>query len=102
MENSSFENFEAFYRFYLAEHAQRGTKLLHLVGTTLGLSLGVFAFLTQSWVWAAGALVVGYAFAWFSHCFVEHNRPATFRHPWWSFLSDFRMAFEVITGKLPL
>ncbi len=98
----SFSDFSAFYAYYLREHSRRETKLLHLAGTSLGLGMGIYAFYAGSWAWAGGALVCGYAFAWLSHCFIEHNRPATFRHPWWSFLSDFRMAFEVLTGKIRL
>jgi hypothetical protein len=30
---------------------------------------------------SAGLFTVGYAFAWFSHFFVEHNKPATFKYP---------------------
>lgn len=29
--------------------------------------------------WYGMATVVGYAFAWFGHFFVEKNRPATFK-----------------------
>jgi hypothetical protein len=46
------------------------------------------------------APVVGYAFAWTGHFLVEGNKPATFGHPWWSFISDFRMAWLILTGQL--
>jgi hypothetical protein len=32
---------------------------------------------------------------------VEGNKPATFGHPWWSFISDFRMLWLMVTGGLP-
>ncbi|MGS0747661.1 Mpo1-like protein [Halpernia sp. GG3] len=41
----------------------------------------------------------GYGFAWFSHAVFEHNQPATFRHPLWSIISDFKLFFELLIGK---
>ena len=46
------------------------------------------------------ALVCGYAFAWVGHFFVEHNRPATFQHPLWSFRADFKMLGCALSGRL--
>jgi hypothetical protein len=45
-------------------------------------------------------LAVGYAFAWFAHFFVEHNKPATFKYPLWSFASDYKMVFYMLTGRM--
>jgi hypothetical protein len=38
-----------------------------------------FAALRGAPAWLVPALLVGYAAAWTSHAFIEHNRPATFR-----------------------
>jgi hypothetical protein len=47
------------------------------------------------------ALVQGYVFAWVGHFFYEHNKPATFQHPWLSFRGDWRMWWEMLTRRIP-
>jgi hypothetical protein len=44
--------------------------------------------------------LIGYAFAWFSHFFVEHNKPATFGHPFYSLAADYVMVFKMLTGRM--
>jgi hypothetical protein len=53
-----------------------------------------------SWVWAA--LLCGYSFAWIGHFFFEHNRPATFKYPLYSFVSDWIMYVHILTGKVKI
>ena len=93
-------NFAEFWPFYLQEHANPRTRHLHYVGTSLVIAIAVFAIFTQRWLWLLAMPVAGYFFAWISHAFVEHNKPATFTHPLWSLISDFRMFFFWITGRL--
>jgi hypothetical protein len=35
--------------------------------------------------------ICGYGFAWIGHFFFEKNKPASFKHPLWSFIGDIRM-----------
>ena len=96
----TYRTFDEFYPFYLSEHANRSSRRLHFVGTTTALALLIIAFVTQSGWLVAVALVQGYAFAWAGHFFFEHNTPATFKYPWLSFLGDWRMWWDILSGKI--
>ena len=54
----------------------------------------------RNWWLIAAALLVPYALAWISHFFVEHNKPASFEHPLWSWWADQRMVFFVLVGRM--
>jgi hypothetical protein len=95
-----YESFSAFYPFYLSEHRDRTCRRLHFVGTTLGLACLVLAFATGRWWLILSGLVVGYAFAWAGHLFFEKNRPATFRYPFYSFVGDWVMWRDMLTGRI--
>jgi hypothetical protein len=62
-----FGNFADFYPFYLSEHANRTSRRLHFVGTSLGLAFLLHAIATLNPWWLLAALVCGYAFAWVGH-----------------------------------
>ena len=93
-------NYAEFWPFYLQEHAKPSTRIFHYIGTALVIAVALGAVATQNWVWLFAMPVAGYFFAWVSHAFVEHNKPATFTHPLWSLISDFRMFFLWISGRL--
>ena len=94
------QSYRDFWPYYLGEHRRRGTRALHYTGTSIGLAALAAAIMLASWPLALAAVVSGYAFAWIGHAFVEHNKPATFTYPAWSLVSDFRMYFMAISGKL--
>jgi len=96
-----FRTFREFYPFYLREHTNRTSRRLHFVGTSLALALLILTLATRIW-WIAGlAVVAGYAFAWIGHFFFEHNKPATFKHPWFSLMGDWRLWWDIITRDTP-
>jgi hypothetical protein len=95
-----FGSFADFYPFYLDEHANRVSRRLHFVGTTIAALLLTLALTAQMPWLVLLALVQGYAFAWVGHFFFEHNKPATFKYPRYSLMGDWRMWFEILTGKI--
>lgn len=94
------ETYQDFWPIYLGEHSRPATRALHYLGTGLGLCLLAAAIVTADWRLLPAALVSGYAFAWIAHATIERNRPATFSHPLWSFISDFRMFGLWLSGRL--
>ncbi|WP_159017221.1 DUF962 domain-containing protein [Cognatiluteimonas profundi] len=96
-----FHDFADFYRFYLAEHANRTCRRLHVIGTAGVVVLATVAGLQGDARWLLAALVCGYGFAWTGHVFFEKNRPATFRHPVYSFMADWVMFKDVLIGRIP-
>ncbi len=94
------ETYGEFWDFYVREHSKPLTRALHFVGTTLGIALLVYFIAIGRWYLFPAFPVAGYAFAWFAHFVVEKNRPATFKHPFWSFISDFKMVWYILTGRM--
>jgi hypothetical protein len=99
-DDRAFRSFADFYPFYLSEHANRTSRRLHFVGTTIALALLVAAIATQNGWLVLVALLQGYAFAWVGHFFFEHNKPATFKYPGFSFMGDWRLWWEIVTGRI--
>ena len=95
-----FRTFSDFYPFYLSEHANRVSRRLHFFGTSIAAALVVTALVSRVWVLIPIAIIQGYAFAWVGHYFFEHNKPATFGHPGWSWLADQRMVGLMLAGKM--
>ncbi|WP_045687055.1 DUF962 domain-containing protein [Hymenobacter sp. AT01-02] len=99
MSAPSTNTFAEFYHRYLREHSQRGTRIFHFVGTSLFLAATGLAVAWQRPWLILGGVVAAYGCAWVGHFFVERNRPATFQHPWWSLLGDFRLYWELLRGR---
>jgi hypothetical protein len=98
--DSGFRSFAEFYPFYLSEHRNPVSRMLHYLGTWGTVSCLIALAVTGEPVWLLAGALSGYTFAWIGHFFFEHNRPATFRYPFYSLASDFRMWWELNLGKL--
>jgi len=97
---STYASFREFYPFYLGEHRNHTSRRLHVSGTLLALGLAAAALVSGRFALLWAVPLAGYAFAWVGHFFFEKNRPATFTHPLYSLCGDFRMAYEVLTGRI--
>lgn len=92
------KTYREFYEFYLTEHRNKTSRMLHFIGTFLVFALVVLAIaLEWGWQWIFVPMV-GYGFAWIGHAFFENNKPATFKYPLWSLCSDFKLFFEILFG----
>ncbi|MCI0516212.1 MAG: DUF962 domain-containing protein [Woeseiaceae bacterium] len=98
-QQTSFTSFSEFYPYYLKEHSHPACRALHYTGTSLALLIWIYALWTGQYLLLLAGLVVGYGFAWTGHFFFEHNRPATFQYPLYSFMGDWVMLKDFLSGR---
>ncbi len=99
MENK-IKTYKEFYQFYLTQHGNKSCRIMHFVGTTLVLFIMFSAvYLNNFFLWFF-VPIVGYGFAWVGHFYLKKNKPAAFKYPFWSLISDFKMFFEILIGKI--
>jgi hypothetical protein len=100
VKQSDFQSFAEFYPYYLQEHTNPTCRRLHFIGTLCLFAVLFGVLISGNW-WGLLLLpVVGYGFAWVGHFFFEKNRPATFKHPWYSLAGDFVMFKDILTGRI--
>lgn len=93
------KTYDKFYQFYLTEHQNKTSRLLHFMGTFLFFVMLMYILYTAQYSLLWTLPVIGYGFAWVGHFFFEKNKPATFKYPLWSLISDFKLFFEILSGK---
>lgn len=105
-QNPKFElpikNYSEFYRFYLTEHRSMMSRRLHAVGSSVGIYFFSKAIRQRKAKYVAYGLLSGYACAWVGHFVFEKNKPASFKQPLYSFISDWRMLSDIVRGNLSL
>jgi hypothetical protein len=96
-----YQSFKDFYPFYLSQHSETTSRRLHFIGLLLALLWLVLVFILNlnSW-YTLISLLLGYGFGFIGHFVFEKNKPATFKYPFYSFVSDFRMMFDILSGKI--
>ncbi|KAF1019640.1 MULTISPECIES: DUF962 domain-containing protein [Acinetobacter] len=96
------KNYSDFYRFYLTEHRNIMSRRLHAAGSSLGIYFFTQAIRQRKAKYVLYGLVSGYACAWVGHFVFEKNKPASFKQPLYSFISDWRMLSDIVRGNLSL
>ena len=94
-----YTSLKEFYPYYLTEHQNPTSRVLHFIGTGLVLVVLGVAIAMSQYIWLAAIPVIGYGFAWVGHFFFEKNKPATFTYPFYSLASDFILFFDLLRGK---
>lgn len=100
MTPQKFNSLKEFYPYYLTEHKNTTSKVLHFTGTALVILFLLAGIFTRHWILFAVIPIAGYGFAWIGHAVFEKNKPATFNYPFYSLASDFIMFWELLTGKI--
>ena len=96
---AEFNSFKDFYPFYIDEHKNKYTKLLHFIGTWLFIVFILLLIITGEGKYIFYAFLSAYSWAWFGHFFIEKNKPATFKYPFYSLIGDWKMFREILQGK---
>ncbi|MBV9959694.1 MAG: DUF962 domain-containing protein [Acidobacteria bacterium] len=94
------KSFSDFWPHYVREHSQPGTRALHFAGTSIATATACALIARRKWRLLPLAFIPGYAAAWLAHFLIEGNRPATFQHPLWSLIGDYKMVALMLTGKM--
>ncbi len=95
-------NYQEFYHFYLTEHRNILSRRLHVTGSSVGLYFLSKAIRKRQPRYIAYGLFSCYACAWIGHFVFEKNKPASFKQPLYSFISDWKMFSDVVRGRLSL
>ena len=99
-DRQDFQRFRDFFPHYLGEHSDPFNRGLHYVGTLSALALAAAAVLSREPLLLLVVPLAGYGPAWVGHFFVEKNRPATFKYPFWSLAADFKMYSLALRGRM--
>jgi hypothetical protein len=96
-------SFNEYYQFYLERHQHPWNRRLHIVGNLLTLFyVGLVIWLGIWWLLLLTPFIV-YIPAFPGHWFFEGKAPAVLSsNMLWAKAADWRMMWDILTGKLPL
>ncbi|PZU51161.1 MAG: DUF962 domain-containing protein [Sphingomonas sp.] len=92
-------SFAEFWPYYMAAHQDQRNRNIHYIGSAGGLAALAALVVTGNWWLVPAGILFGYGCAWIGHFRFEHNKPASWVKPWWSFMGDWRMFWMKISGR---
>src|SRR5690606_3391028 len=90
--------FNAFWPTYLGEFRTPSHRTLHFVGTSFMGGFLLLGLIGLSTLRLGAGLLLGFATACLSQKLIEKNRPIHLKHPFLSFLADWKLWFLLLTG----
>lgn len=90
-----------FWGEYLEAHKHLSTRIIHVLGTLIGIAIIVVSIISERYWGLILAPVTSYAFAWNAHFWIEKNTPETFKHPIMSLLCDLYLCWLLLTFRNP-
>jgi hypothetical protein len=99
-ENKEYKTLEEFWPFYLSEHSHPVNRRFHFIGSFFALFFILSFVISLEFAYLLFALFIGYGFAWIGHFVIEKNRPATFKYPFKSFVSDWKLFYYTLTFQI--
>lgn len=100
-QHHDFQTFDEFWPYYVAQHSQPSTRMVHALGTMAAgtiLLTGLLRFRPKPKRILLAPLV-GYGAAWAAHFLIERNNPATIGYPAWSLQGDVEMLRMMLQGR---
>lgn len=98
-----YQSFAEFWPSYVREHARPACRALQFLGCTVACAVAVLVLATHRsplLLVAIYVFLICRGFAWLGRIFIESDQPATFAHPWWSFLADWKMCVVMLAGRM--
>ena len=95
-----YQTFSEFYPYYLSEHSNIICRRLHFFASIWAMVILLITIISATAWWLILAPIGSYGMAWVGHFFFEHNKPATFKYPLYSFMGDWVMFYQMLVGKI--
>jgi hypothetical protein len=89
-----------FWVAYLDAHRKPATRGMHYLATATGIGGAALAIWLEFLWFMAGGIALGFVMAVGSHHLIEHNRPLIRVNPFYGAVSDLRMCWLAMTGRL--
>lgn len=89
-----------FWVAYLDAHRDPRTRGMHYLATIVGMAGTGFAIWLEFLWLMAGGIAAGVVMAVTSHWWIEHNQPLIRVNPFYGAVSDLRMCWLAVTGRL--